>query len=278
LQPESLPLETLALLPRIRWDTGMMAHWQVGEEAAMQKLHEFLPTHGGAYKEVRNFPAQPGTARLSPHLHFGEISPRQAVYHTERHLAEQPGAENGLRHFMQEIGWREFAYYLLYHFPHTVERALDARFDHFPWADDYTDVLERWQRGQTGFPIIDAGMRELWQTGWMHNRVRMIVASLLTKNLLVPWQVGEQWFRDTLVDADLASNVLGWQWVAGCGADAAPYFRIFNPTLQGQTFDPDGEYIRRWIPELQTRDYPSPIVDLKASRERALAKFSQIKQ
>ncbi|WP_028489041.1 cryptochrome/photolyase family protein [Thiothrix lacustris] len=277
LQPESLPLETLGLLPHIRWDTGMMAHSQVGEEAAMQKLHDFLPTHGGAYKEARNFPAQPGTARLSPHLHFGEISPRQAVYHTERHLAEQPSAENGLRHFMQEIGWREFAYYLLYHFPHTVERALDARFDHFPWADNYTDVLERWQRGQTGFPIIDAGMRELWQTGWMHNRVRMIVASLLTKNLLVPWQVGEQWFRDTLVDADLASNVLGWQWVAGCGADAAPYFRIFNPTLQEQTFDPDGEYIRRWIPELQTRDYPLPIVDLKASRERALTKFSQIK-
>lgn len=291
--PESLPLNALKLLPTIRWDTDMMAHWQVGEHAAMQALHNFLP-NGAAYKDDRNLPAQQGTARLSPHLHFGEISPRQAVYHTEQYLAEHPAAESGLRHFMQEIGWREFGYHLLYHFPHTVAQALDSRFDHFPWADDYDAVLQRWQRGQTGFPIIDAGMRELWQTGWMHNRVRMIVASLLTKNLLVPWQAGEQWFRDTLVDADLASNVFGWQWTAGCGADAAPYFRIFNPILQSQKFDPDGEYIRRWIPELQgrdnkqvhlphelgdgLRDYPLPIVELGGSRERALAMFTQIKK
>lgn len=287
--PDSLPVDALGLLPTIRWDTEMMTHWQVGETAAMQKLLTFLP-QGADYKEARNLPAQTGTARLSPHLHFGEISPRQAVYHTEHYLQHHPEADGGLRHFMQEIGWREFAYHLLYHFPHTQERALDARFDAFPWAEDYDAVLSRWQQGQTGFPIIDAGMRELWQTGWMHNRVRMIVASLLTKNLLVPWQVGEQWFRDTLVDADLASNVFGWQWTAGCGADAAPYFRIFNPILQSQKFDPEGEYIRRWVPELHARDnkqvhlprelgdglrdYPLPVVDLKASRKRALMLFN----
>ena len=291
--PESLSLDALNLLPTIRWDTGMMAHWQVGEHAAMQALQDFLP-NGADYKDARNFPAQQGTARLSPHLHFGEISPRQAIYHTENYLAEHLAAESGLRHFMQEIGWREFGYHLLYHFPHTVDRALDERFDQFPWADNYSDVLQRWQHGQTGFPIVDAGMRELWQTGWMHNRVRMIVASLLTKNLLVPWQAGEHWFRDTLVDADLASNVFGWQWTAGCGADAAPYFRIFNPILQSQKFDPEGEYIRRWVPELQgrdnkrvhlprelgdgLRDYPLPVVDLAGSRERALAMFTQIKK
>ncbi|WML88981.1 cryptochrome/photolyase family protein [Thiothrix subterranea] len=287
--PDSLPVDALGLLPTIRWDTEMMTHWQVGEAAAMQKLLAFLP-QGADYKEARNLPAQTGTARLSPHLHFGEISPRQAVYHTEHYLQNHPEADGGLRHFLQEIGWREFSYHLLYHFPHTQERALDARFDAFPWAEDYAAVLSRWQQGQTGFPIIDAGMRELWQTGWMHNRVRMIVASLLTKNLLVPWQVGEQWFRDTLVDADLASNVFGWQWTAGCGADAAPYFRIFNPILQSQKFDPEGEYIRRWVPELHARDnkqvhlprelgdglrdYPLPIVDLKASRKRALMLFN----
>lgn len=289
--PDSVSVDALGLLPTIRWDTEMMAHWQVGEAAAMQKLLAFLP-RGADYKEARNLPAQTGTARLSPHLHFGEISPRQAVYHTEHYLQTHPEAESGLRHFMQEIGWREFAYHLLYHFPHTQERALDARFAAFPWAEDYTNVLNRWQQGQTGFPMIDAGMRELWQTGWMHNRVRMIVASLLTKNLLVPWQVGERWFRDTLVDADLASNVFGWQWTAGCGADAAPYFRIFNPILQSQKFDPEGEYLRRWVPELSQRDnklihlprelgdglrdYPLPLVDLKTSRERALALFKCI--
>ncbi len=292
LVPKSLPLAALGLLPTVRWDTGMMAHWQVGETAAMHKLHDFLPSGGADYKDARNIPAQAGTTQLSPHLHFGEISPRQAVYHSENYLAGHPGADSGLRHFIQEIGWREFAYYLLYHFPHTVEQALDVRFAHFPWAEDHAESLARWQRGQTGFPIIDAGMRQLWETGWMHNRVRMIVASLLTKNLLIPWQTGEQWFRATLVDADLASNVFGWQWTAGCGADAAPYFRIFNPILQSQKFDPTGEYIRRWVPELRARDntqihlprewgdglrdYPLPVVDLKASRERALALFKRI--
>ena len=292
--PVSLNITDLGLLPDIRWDAPMMAHWEVGETAAMHKLQQFLTQYAADYKTARNIPAQLGTARLSPHLHFGQISPRQAVYLAEHYLAENPHAEAGVRHFIQEIGWREFSYHLLYHFPHTVDRPLDVRFERFAWADNYAELLQRWQRGKTGFPIVDAGMRELWHTGWMHNRVRMIVASLLTKNLLVPWQAGENWFRDTLVDADLASNVFGWQWTAGCGADAAPYFRIFNPILQSQKFDPEGEYIRRWVPELAQRDnklihlprelgdglkdYPLPLVDVGKSRERALGLFTGIKE
>ncbi len=291
--PHSLTVDDLGLIPSVRWDTAMMTHWQVGETAAMHKLHSFLQHHAQRYQIARDFPAQPNTTKLSPHLHFGEISPRQVVYHALQAVEQQPEAGKGIQHFLQEVGWREFAYYLLYHFPHTVERALNERFQHFPWAEDYQTLLQAWQHGQTGFPIIDAGMRELWQTGWMHNRVRMMVASLLSKNLLIPWQIGEQWFRDTLVDADLANNVLGWQWTAGCGADAAPYFRIFNPLLQSQKFDPDGHYIRHWVQELQHRDaqrihfpkefgenlqhYPRPIVDLRASRERALQLFESIK-
>lgn len=292
--PSSLPLDSLKLLPHIRWDVGMMSHWQVGERAALHKLLNFLPIGGKDYQQARDLPAHSGTSRLSPHLHFGEISPRQVVWLAEQCLAENATADNGVRHFIREIGWREFAWHLLYHFPHTVERPLDERFTRFPWAENHEEILIRWQRGQTGYPIIDAGMRELWQTGWMHNRVRMIVASLLCKNLLVPWQKGENWFRDTLVDTDLASNVLGWQWTAGCGADAAPYFRIFNPILQSQKFDPDGDYIRRWVPELcecsskqihlprepgeNKRNYPLPVVDFKASREQALSLFEKIKQ
>jgi deoxyribodipyrimidine photo-lyase len=285
----SLPLETLGLLPAIRWDSPMMSYWQVGEEAAMQQLLDFLTVPAADYHDMRDMPAQRGTSRLSPHLHFGEISPQQVVYFAYQQLDRHPASGQGVRAFIREIAWREFAWYLLYHFPHTVDQALDERFHQFPWCGDYAEELQRWREGNTGFPIIDAGLRELWQTGWMHNRVRMIVASLLTKNLLVPWQEGERWFRDTLVDADLANNVLGWQWVAGCGADAAPYFRIFNPILQSQKFDPDGAYIRHWVPELGRRDnkrihlprelgddagdYPLPIVDLKASREQALACF-----
>jgi deoxyribodipyrimidine photo-lyase len=293
-QPPGLRIDELGYLPETGWDRTMMSHWTVGGDAAQQRLTEFLQQQGGAYKTARDLPAEPGTSRLSPHLHFGEISPRQIYYQAEAYLAEHPGAENGVRTFLSEVGWREFAYYLLYHFPETVTEPLDQRFKQFSWRTDHHTDLQRWQQGMTGFPVIDAGMRELWATGWMHNRVRMIVASLLTKNLLIHWREGEQWFRDTLVDADLASNTMGWQWVAGSGADAAPYFRIFNPLLQSEKFDPAGTYIRRWVPELkdfsnkqihqpyqyvdQVKNYPPPLVDLKESRQRALDHFAQIKQ
>ena len=292
LWPASLDLNDLQLLPSVAWDQGLMASWEVGEQAALHKLENFLETTVSAYKTARDRPAVLGTSRLSPHLHFGEISPRTLALMAEQYLAEHPAAGLGIQTFLQEIGWREFAWYLLYHFPQTLTEPLDQRFKNFQWEQGYEANLQRWQQGQTGIPIVDAGMRELWQTGWMHNRVRMVVASLLTKNLLIPWQAGEAWFRDTLVDADLASNLLGWQWVAGCGADAAPYFRIFNPILQGEKFDPNGNYVRRWVPELAGRvakeihhprvlgdgwNYPLPITDLAFSRQRALERYAQIK-
>ncbi len=192
-----------------------------------------------------------GTSRLSPHLHFGEISPRQ-VWQAVKRLAESqsiPAAVWRDWQFLTELGWREFAHHLLFHFPHTPEQPLRAEFARFPWRKNAA-WLRAWQRGRTGYPLVDAGMRELWSTGWMHNRVRMVVASFLVKNLLLPWQEGARWFWDTLVDADLANNTLGWQWTAGCGADAAPFFRIFNPVSQGEKFDPEGSYVRRWVPEL----------------------------
>ena len=279
-------LDDLDLLPRIAWDVGLRETWEPGERGARRRLTRFLEQ------------ALEGTSRLSPHLHFGEIGPRQVVQ-----AVRENGDGAGHESYLRELYWREFSYHLLYHFPDTPEQALDRRFRDFPWARGYDRELERWQRGRTGIPIVDAGMRELWHTGWMHNRVRMIVASLLTKNLLVPWQRGEAWFWDTLVDADLANNTQGWQWTAGCGADAAPYFRIFNPVLQGERHDPEGGYVRRWVPELADlpdkwlhrpweapaeilaeagiepgKDYPEPIVDLKASRERALAVWEEIKQ
>ncbi len=244
------------------------------------------------YDEARNVPGITGTSRLSPHLHFGELSPRQ-VWHAAPDWQQ--------RQFVTEIGWREFAHHLLFHFPRTTDEPLRSEFLKFPWEGDRSR-LPAWQRGRTGVPLVDAGMRELWSTGWMHNRVRMVVASFLVKNLRLPWQDGARWFWDTLVDADLASNTLGWQWAAGCGADAAPYFRVFNPVLQGQKFDPDGAYVRRWVPELARlpapaihapwdekdatlraagvvlgETYPRPIVDLKASRDAALAAYKQMR-
>ncbi|MBX2824633.1 MAG: DNA photolyase family protein [Gammaproteobacteria bacterium] len=286
----------LELLPSMRWDRPMMEQWQPGEQAATRQLKRFVAGEVGQYAVNRNVPGVSGTSRLSPHLHFGEISARQAIHHLYQKCADVSIKNSDSETWAREIGWREFASHLLFHFPQMIEQPLDKRFRNFRWGRNTAAAKRRWQQGQTGVPIVDAGMRELWHTGWMHNRVRMIVGSYLIKNLLVPWQQGEQWFRDTLVDADLASNVMGWQWVAGCGADAAPFFRVFNPVLQGEKFDPQGDYVRRWVPELEhvperylhqpwelpaaqrPADYPAPLVDLKSSRQRALMAFEALKK
>ena len=269
-------------------DEGFYSHWQPGEQGAQAKLAEFIRTSLSHYSANRDFPARDATSRLSPHLHFGEVSPRQMLAAVEEMQIQErrPGLSRAAEHFLRELGWREFAHYILYHFPHTAELPFDPRFRNFPWHRDER-MLERWQRGMTGYPIIDAGMRELWQTGTVHNRVRMIVASFLTKNCGLHWLDGARWFWDTLVDADLANNSLNWQWVAGCGADAAPYFRIFNPVTQGQKFDPEGHYIKRWLPELSGLNaaqihtpwkenaphYYPPLLDLGESRRDALSKY-----
>ncbi len=275
------------------WADGFRPHWAPGEAGAAAKLDDFL-IRAVDYPDLRDRPDLVATSRLSPHLHWGEISPRQAWHAIRAKTYELP--DDGEK-YLSELAWREFAYHLLYHFPTLPDEPLDAGFAEFPWTDDPA-AFEAWSKGQTGIPIVDAGMRELWQTGWMHNRVRMIVASFLTKHLLIPWQRGEAWFWDTLLDADLANNAAGWQWVAGCGADAAPFFRIFNPVLQGEKFDPEGDYVRRFVPELTGlparhihrpwqapaialaeaglrpgRNYPLPVVDLAAGRARALAAF-----
>ena len=291
----SLALEALKLLPAIPWDTGFSQHWQPGEAGAQKRLEAFCEAAVGHYQEQRDLPAASATSKLSPHLHFGEISPQQIFARVQRLLAEntEAGALKNAEGFIREVGWREFSHHLLYHFPKTPLQPMYDKFAPFPWRKNYQADLRAWQKGMTGFPIVDAGMRELWSTGIMHNRVRMITASLLTKNLLIPWQEGAKWFWDTLVDADLAQNTLGWQWTAGCGADAAPYFRVFNPVLQSKKFDPDGIYIKRWVPELSTlsgselfapweaakppKNYPAPIVELSASRERALAAYQEIR-
>ena len=290
-----MSLNDLGLLPSRAWGEQMIAYWQVGERAAKKQLNQFLKSAVHNYDEGRNLPAHAGTSRMSPHLHFGEISPRMILQQLldGRTLSQ---LSDGEETFAKEIVWREFAYCLIFHFPHTIDQPLDKRFGKFEWAKNTEDHLYAWQKGSTGVPIVDAGMRELWATGWMHNRVRMIVASYLIKNLLVPWQSGEAWFRNTLVDADLASNAMGWQWTAGSGADASPYFRVFNPVLQGEKFDKQGEYVRHWVPELEQvsnkfihkpwelpeadrrkLDYPEPLVDLKQTRQRALDAFAKIK-
>ncbi len=306
-RPEKLPKsrcpEDLELEPKINWAEGMRKVWHPGEAGADAELKRFLKDGVLNYSEGRNRPDLVGTSRLSPHLHFGEISPRQ-VWHAVRTYAESkkiPATTWRTWQFLTEIGWREFAHHLLFHFPHTPEQPLRSEFAKFPWRED-KDFLPAWQRGRTGVPMVDAGMRELWTTGWMHNRVRMIVASFLVKNLLQPWQTGAQWFWDTLVDADLANNTLGWQWTAGCGADAAPYFRIFNPVTQGEKFDPKGGYVRKWVPEIAKlpdewihkpwqapgpvlasagieldQTYPKPIVSLSISREVALEAYQKIR-
>jgi deoxyribodipyrimidine photo-lyase len=302
--PRSLALDELELEPRIQWAAGMRAVWQPGEAGAQKLLNRFLAAAFADYAGQRNRPDLAGTSRLSPHLHFGEISPRQ-IWHGLRRMAGKRDlslAQWRSSQFLAEIGWREFAHHLLYHFPHTPAEPLRADFKKFPWRKDAA-FLKAWQKGRTGYPIVDAGMRELWATGWMHNRVRMIVASFLVKDLLLTWQEGAAWFWDTLVDADLAQNTLGWQWTAGCGADAAPYFRVFNPVSQGEKFDPRGGYVRQWCPELAKmpddflhcpweappevlasaglelgRDYPQPIVSHAIAREVALEVFAALKR
>jgi deoxyribodipyrimidine photo-lyase len=274
--PERGPtLDDLGLLPKLRWDAGLAAAWTPGEDAAQRRLEEFCATALHGYDAGRNRPDLPGTSRLSPFLHFGEVGPRQCLVAVRNALLDRPSAQGAAESFVRELGWREFAHHLLHHFPRTATEPLDQRFARFPWQPD-PRLLEAWQCGRTGYPIVDAGMHELWATGWMHNRVRMIVASLLAKNLRQHWLEGARWFWDTLVDADLASNTLGWQWTAGCGADAAPYFRIFNPELQAARHDPDGTYLRRWLPDA-SRDFPAPIVDFRESRAAALAAYAAIK-
>jgi deoxyribodipyrimidine photo-lyase len=282
--PVSLPLDALELMPATRWYTRMATTWRPGEEGAMTRLKKFVSTRLSRYQRDRDLPAIAGTSGLSPHLHFGELGPRQ-VWHALK-------GERQRAAFLRQLIWREFAYHLLHHFPHTPTEPLREEFAHFPWQRQLQG-LASWQRGETGIPMVDAGMRELWATGVMHNRVRMIAGSFLVKNLLLPWQEGARWFWDTLVDADLACNTLNWQWVAGCGADAAPYFRIFNPVLQGRRFDPAGEYVRRWISplagvadkqvhspwlaEAAPKGYPAPRIDLNQSRQAALDAYQAMR-
>jgi deoxyribodipyrimidine photo-lyase len=274
-------LDDWSLLPtRPDWAGGLRATWTPGERGARARLRAFLADAIGRYAARRDVPGDAGTSMLSPHLHFGEISANQ-VYHAAD--ACHPG--DGPARFMGELLWREFSYHLLWHNPTLAEAPLRPVFANMPWRDDQAG-LEAWRHGRTGVPIVDAGMRQLWLTGWMHNRVRMIAASFLTKHLLIDWRLGQAWFWDTLVDADLANNAASWQWVAGCGIDAAPFFRIFNPVTQGRKFDPDGAYIRRYVPELASLDpkqihapwefgQARPIVDLAEGRERALAAFAR---
>ena len=279
--PMSVPLDDLGLLPTIDWTAGMRKAWTPGEAGASARLETFVEKRVKNYFAGRDRPDNEGTSSLSPHLHFGEIGPRTIWHRVEAEA------------YRRELTWRDFGYQLLHHFPSTTEKPFVARFERFPWRED-PKALRAWQRGRTGYPIVDAGMRQLWATGWMHNRVRMIVASFLVKHLLLPWQDGSRWFWDTLVDADLANNTLNWQWSAGCGADAAPYFRIFNPVLQGEKFDPKGHYVRKWVPELSKvpdkyihklwaapKDllrtlgvtYAERIVEHSVARERALEAF-----
>ncbi|HPD82859.1 MAG: deoxyribodipyrimidine photo-lyase [Alphaproteobacteria bacterium] len=299
----SISLNDLNLLPvkERKWDETLVQHWNISENGAQKRLSDFLNDGLQNYKKGRDHPADENTSRLSPYLHFGQLSPNQAWYAAqERGTAE--GWESDRDHFLSELGWREFSYSLLYHFPKMTWENLQPRFNDFPWKTKKTSDLEKWHKGLTGYPIVDAGMRQLWETGYMHNRVRMIVGSFLVKNMLTHWHLGEEWFWDCLVDADLASNAASWQWIAGCGADAAPYFRIFNPITQSQKFDEKGEYIRRFVPELKDmpdkdihapweasdavlkqagvelgKTYPKPMMDHGSARNRALDAFKSTK-
>lgn len=289
-------IKSLKLLTNLAWENEVINLWKVGEAAASQKAKDFFKEGILEYKEGRNYPAKNNVSRLSPHIHFGEISPKRLWVET----CELEQNKNTI-HFLSEICWREFSYYLLYHFPSLPKKNLQSKFDNFPWVNN-NDYFEKWKKGETGYPIIDAGMKELYSTGYMHNRVRMIVASFLVKNLLIHWRKGENYFWDCLFDADLANNSAGWQWVAGSGTDAAPYFRIFNPIAQGKKFDVDGSYTRKFLPALKNMpneylfnpweapelvlkeanvslgsNYPNPIIDIKVSRKNALNAYEKIK-
>ncbi|HEY4133994.1 MAG TPA: deoxyribodipyrimidine photo-lyase [Alphaproteobacteria bacterium] len=301
--PAGDKLESWNLLPaKPDWAGGLREAWTPGEAGAMDRLSLFLDDGLADYAEMRNRPDVDGSSRLSPHLHFGEIAPRQ-VWHRVQALSDAgKTSAASAAGFLREIGWREFSTHLLYHFAQLPKLPLQASFAAMPWRTDAA-ALAAWQRGRTGYPIVDAGMRQLWQTGWMHNRVRMIVGSFLVKHLLLPWHAGEVWFWDTLVDADLANNAASWQWIAGCGADAAPYFRVFNPMLQGEKFDPQGAYVAEWVPELAElpapfihrpwtaglamlkeagvvlgKTYPKPIVEHQGGRTRALNAWKSLRE
>ncbi|MBW8852558.1 MAG: deoxyribodipyrimidine photo-lyase [Xanthomonadales bacterium] len=292
--PHGLSIDALGLTPRPDWDAGFWSRFAPGEAGAHAALEAFIDGAAADYLGERDRPDHAGTSRLSPHLHHGEIAPWRIV-HALREA--RPGGDTATEGFVRQLGWREFAYHLLHHFPQTPEQNLNPRFADFAWARVHPGLRDAWRHGRTGVPIVDAGMRELWSTGWMHNRVRMIVGSYLCKHLRYHWREGARWFWDTLVDADLANNTLGWQWIGGTGADAAPYFRIFNPVTQAEKFDPDAAYITRWVPELAglpkaqrfapwteprtlarlAPDYPRrPIVDLAEGREQALAAYRGI--
>ena len=301
--PKSDKLEHWDLLPtNPNWATGIAETWTPGESGAHKNLREFLDGPIDNYSDDRNRPDFESTSRLSPHLAFGEIGPLQIWHATQAKIESGDIPQKQAAKFLSEVAWREFSYVLLFHYENLRSEPLRSEFADFPWDQD-DDQLTAWQKGQTGYPIVDAGMRQLWQTGWMHNRVRMIVASFLIKHLLIPWQEGEQWFWDTLVDADPANNSASWQWVAGCGADAAPYFRIFNPITQGEKFDPKGDYTREFVPEIAAlpdkylqkpweapdevlenagvtlgKTYPKPLVDHSKARKRALEGYEAIKK
>jgi deoxyribodipyrimidine photo-lyase len=302
--PSSLKLDSLRLLPRIPWDKGIRQAWQHEENRGGVRIEDFVHYALADYPDSRDRPDIEGTSRISPNLHWGELSPRRAWHAVRATIAHHKRTATGKagEAFLRQLIWREFAYHLLYHFPQIVSVPLHPNFAKFRWRRDRR-ALKAWHKGQTGYPIVDAGMRQLWTTGWMHNRVRMLVGSFLVKDLLLPWQLGAKWFWDTLVDADLANNSLGWQWVAGCGVDAAPFFRVFNPVLQGQKFDPHGDYVRQWAPELASlpdrwihkpweapaavlreagvelgHSYPRPLVDHNEARDRALAVFRKTRE
>jgi deoxyribodipyrimidine photo-lyase len=301
--PRGVDLRELKLEPAADWAGGFHSAWVPGEHGARARFDHFAGSLLANYPTGRDRPAMPGVSRLSPHLHFGELSPRSVWRSVSRIRDSQPGSPlaDAAASFLRQLIWREFSYHLLYHCPETADEPLRPEFSRFPWRRSEA-ALKRWQKGNTGYPFVDAGMRELWTTGYMHNRLRMVVASFVTKHLMIKWQEGARWFWDTLVDADLANNTFGWQWTAGCGADAAPYFRIFNPVSQGEKLDPEGDYVRRWVPELAAlpsrwihqpwaapvqvleragvkigQDYPAPIVDHAEAREQALAAYAVVR-